>query len=81
MMWYDTVWYGMACYGMDWYGMARYGAKRYGIIGDDSPVLSTLGGSVYGQLVDGHGVHGGHEAFHDAEVVVQHLAAAAVHII
>lgn len=39
-----------------------------------SPILAALGGPVYGELVHGHRVHGGHEALHDAEVVVQHLS-------
>ena len=33
----------------------------------------TLGRSIDSQLVDGHGVDCGHEALHDAKVVVDHL--------
>lgn len=36
-----------------------------------SPVLAALGGTVDGQLVDGHGVNSGHQAFSNTPVVVK----------
>ena len=38
-----------------------------------APVLAALGGTIHRELVGRHGVHRGHQALDDAEVVVDHL--------
>ena len=52
------------------------GGGRNNVRGSGSagpPVLASLGRSIDGELVDGHGVNGGHESLVDAPVVVENL--------